>query len=227
MLPGLQQTIEEAVEPGLNKLATGDLRETLQSLANAINDVRELSARNAELLQTLQSSPGARVGLQSSGSGLAEQHVTEAQLLQLLERDAYEQAFARALSERGAEAVRHLLQWIEPQGFFESGHGLSQIVMASLIHRVALDLQHDTPIKLDWLSHLLLHFHPMDPSIAAHSQHILHHTIHHLNGLLAAQPHHPLAINAKLLLHTANSLLSAPPTATPSFSSLPYGAPYM
>lgn len=231
MLPGLQQTIEEAVEPGLNKLATGDLRETLQSLTNAVNDLRELSARNAELFQTLsQSSPSARLGLQPPGSGLPEQHVTEAQLLQLLERDAYEQAFACALSERGAEAVRHLLQWIEPQGFFESGHGLSQIVTASLIHRVALDLQHDTPLKLDWLSHLLLHFHPMDTTIAAHSQHILHHTIHHLNALLAAQPHHPLAINAKLLLHTANSLLSAPPPlqpATPSFSSLPYGAPYI
>jgi hypothetical protein len=116
MLPGLQQTIEEAVEPGLNKLATGDLRETLQSLTNAVNDLRELSARNAELLQTLsQSSPSARLGLQPPGSSLPEQHVTEAQLLQLLERDAYEQAFACALSERGAEAVRHLLQWIEPQ----------------------------------------------------------------------------------------------------------------
>jgi hypothetical protein len=97
--------------------------------------------------------------------------------------------------------------------------------MASLIHRVALDLYHDTPLKLDWLSHLLLHFHPSHTSVASHSQHILHHTIHHLNALLAAHPHQPLAINIKLLLHTANSLLSGPPSSTPtgSFSSLPYG----
>jgi hypothetical protein len=115
MLPGLQQTVVEAVEPGLNRQGGGNIRETLQSLTDAVNELRELTARNAELVQTLsQAGSGSRIGLQPP-SGLPEQHVTEAQLLQLLERDAYEQAFACALSERGAEAIRHLLQWIEPQ----------------------------------------------------------------------------------------------------------------
>lgn len=111
VLPGLQQTVEEAIQPSMTKLANADLQETLQTLTNAVNDLRELSARNSELSQL---NMNARVS-QPLSSGPQEQRVTEAQLLQLIEREDYEQAFATALSERGTEAVRHLLQWIEPQ----------------------------------------------------------------------------------------------------------------
>jgi len=105
----------------------------------------------------------------------------------------------------GAHVDAHYNRW--KQGFFKSDQHLSQAVLGSLIHRVALDLEHDPSTKLEWLSHLLLQFRPRDPSIASHSQHILHHTTHHLNALLSNYPHHPLSTNIRLLLHMANSLV--------------------
>jgi len=196
ILPGLQHTLEEAIEPGMRQLST-EVPSQLQTLTNMVNELRS----NTERYQS------TRPPMALQPPGFIEHQVTEDQLLQLLRRESYEQAFACALSERGTDAVRLLLKWIEPQGFFKSDQHLSQAVLGSLIHRVALDLEHDPSTKLEWLSHLLLQFRPRDPSIASHSQHILHHTTHHLNALLSNYPHHPLSTNIRLLLHMANSLV--------------------
>jgi len=104
ILPGLQHTLEEAIEPGMRQLST-EVPSQLQTLTNMVNELRS----NTERYQS------TRPPMALQPPGFIEHQVTEDQLLQLLRRESYEQAFACALSERGTDAVRLLLKWIEPQ----------------------------------------------------------------------------------------------------------------
>jgi len=116
--------------------------------------------------------PAEAAGLGSGVSGLMEDLTATVQLQQLISAGQHERAFALALGKNQIAILTWLCSKLEPK-CLTGPPPMSQIILASLVQQLAIDLPTQSRLKLAWLRECLQLLKPHDPHIAPNVGRIL------------------------------------------------------
>eukprot|EP01116_Phalansterium_solitarium_P012648 TRINITY_DN2913_c0_g1_i6.p2 TRINITY_DN2913_c0_g1~~TRINITY_DN2913_c0_g1_i6.p2 ORF type:complete len:457 (-),score=193.71 TRINITY_DN2913_c0_g1_i6:2471-3841(-) len=128
---------------------------------------------------------------------------------ELIRANKIADAFAVALGAKSVPLVVELCQQLSPSSVFGLEPPLPPLVVLSLVQQLSVDLLHDTPLKLEWLSEAVMALDMKDAVVATHVGMVLSKLLSNLQDNLGRFSSTPLAKQFKVLMHVTNSFLSS------------------
>jgi len=125
-------------------------------------------------------------------------------ILQLIEKNNYEDAFTLALSVQNLDLISWLISTVDTEVIFsQKPAGLTQRVLISLIQQLGCNLETNVQKKLDWLQYCLVDLDPMNVNISSYVVSVLTELQQNLDSV-----NYEFVRNARLLNHLITNILT-------------------